>query len=175
MMRVVRPELGPDWNTGTAVDGNDVLTLIFDAYRKNLQRGGEANTAIMGYKHYSACMLALEKGSGGFRHVKESVQFAGYSKIEVYGVVGMITLLGIREMDDNWVALVNKADMTFYCGNKPFQPLVSPDGLKYFTKRASTGYQYLSDIGLVGDFLYKNPWNATGIYNIPDYDIPGIT
>lgn len=166
---------GPDWNTGTAVKGEDILTLLFDAYRKNLQRGGEADSAIMSYKHYSAAMLALEKGSGGFRHVKESVSYAGYSKIQVYGVVGMITLIGIREMDDDWIALVNKPDMTFYCGNKPFQALTSPDGLKYYTKRQTTGYQYISDIGLVGDFLYKNPWNATGIYNIPDYEISAIS
>lgn len=164
-----------DWGTGTAVDGNSILTLIFDAYRKNLQRGGEADTAIMGYKHYSACMLALEKGSGGFRHVDMNVKYAGYSKIEVFGVSGTITLMGVREMDDDWIAMIKMKDMKFYCGNKPFMALESPEGLKYFTKRATTGYQYISDIGLVGDFLYTNPWNATGIYNIPDYDIPAIT
>lgn len=167
--------LGPDWNTGTAVTGNDILTLIFDAYRKNLQRGGEGDTAIMSYKHYSACMLALEKGSGGFRHTDMSVKYAGYNKIEVFGVVGMITLMGIREMDDDYIGLIKMKDMKFYCGNKPFQALESPEGLKYFTKRATTGYQYISDIGLVGDFLYTNPWNATSIYNIPNYEITGIT
>lgn len=166
---------GPDWNRGTPVTGSDILTLIFDAYRKNLQRGGEANTALMGYKHYSAAMLALEKGSGGFRHVKSSVDYAGYSSIEVFGVQGMIKLIGIREMDDDWIALVDKKSMDFHCGNMPFQPMVSPDGLKYFTKRATTGYTYITDIRLVGDFLYRNPWNATAIYDIPDYEISAIT
>ena len=167
--------LGPDWNTGTAVDGNSILTLIFDAYRKNLQRGGEADTAIMSYKHYSACMLALEKGSGGFRHTDMNVSYAGYSKIEVFGVVGKLTLMGVREMDDDYIGVIKLKEMKFYCGNKPFQALESPEGLKYYTKRATTGYQYISDIGLVGDFLLCNPWHATGIYNIPDYDIPAIT
>jgi hypothetical protein len=166
---------GPDWNSGTAVTGNDILTLIFDALRKNYQRGGEANLAIMSFKHFSAAMLALEKGSGGFRHVKPAVNFAGYSEITVGGVQGSIKLLGIREMDDDYIALVDRKSMDFHCGNMPFQPMVSPDGLKYFTKRATTGYTYITDIRLVGDFLYRNPWNATAIYNIPDYEISAIT
>lgn len=164
-----------DWNTGTAIESKDILPLIFDNLRRNYQLGGEADCVLMGYKHFSAAMLALEKGSGGFRHVTDRVDYAGYSKIKVGGVAGSIDLIAIREMDDDWMAMVRKKDMDFNCGNRPFQPLISPDGLKYYTKRAQTGYTYISDIGLYGDFLYRNPWTATGIHNIPDYSIPGTS
>ena len=166
---------GPDWNSGTAVTGSDILTLVFDALRKNYQRGGSANLAIMSFKHFSAAMLALEKGSGGFRHVKPSVNFAGYSEIEVGGVQGSIKLLGIREMDDNFIAMVDRKYMDFHCGVAPFQPLASPEGIKYYTVRAETGYTYITDLRLAGDFIYSNPWSATAIHNIPDYEISAIT
>ena len=166
---------GPDWDSGTAVTGNDILTVIFDALRKNFQLGGEANTCIMGFKHFSAAMLALEKGSGGFRHVKPRVDFAGYSEITVGGVQGSVKLVGIREMDDDWMALVNKAYMDFHVGTHVIKPMTTPDGIQYFSERNTDGYRYITDLMLTGEFIYSNPWSGTGIFNIPDYEISAIT
>jgi hypothetical protein len=158
-----------DWATTVAIKYNDVLDLIFDSMRKGFQLGAEPLTYIMSYKHYSACLKTLEKGSGAFKNVRPSVTYAGYAEMEVGGVEGSCKLVAIREMADDWIAGVNTKYMDFHTARKPFQVLRSPDGLAYFQKRAVTGYTYITDICLAGDFLYSDPWSAVAIHNIPNY------
>ncbi len=164
-----------DWNHGTIVTGNDILTLIFDALRKGHQRGAEPECFVMSYLNYSAALLAVEKNSGGFKNTKPAVDYAGYSSITVGGMHGSVELVGVREMADDAIFGLKKSHMDFHCGAKFFNILTSPDGLKYYTVRSETGYKYITDIVLNGDFLYSNPWSAVAIYNIPPISLPGIT
>jgi hypothetical protein len=158
-----------DWGTGTAVTGGDMLQLVFDAMRKGYQLGAEPKQFIMSYKNYSACLLALETNSGAFKNIKPNVSYAGYSAIEVGGVAGACELVGIREMQDDWIAGIDKKYLDFFCGNKPWQVMTSPDGLRYYTTRQTDGYLYTTDVCFAGDFLYRNPSSAVAIYNIPNY------
>jgi hypothetical protein len=164
-----------DWNHGTIVGGNDILTLCFDALRKGHQRGAEPECFVMSYLNYSAALLAVEKNAGGFKNTKAAVDYAGYSSITVGGMHGSIELVGVREMADDAIFGVKKSHMDFHCGAKMFNILTSPDGLKYYTVRSETGYRYITDIVFNGDFLYSNPWSAVAIYNIPPISLPGIT
>lgn len=163
-----------DWNSAV-IEYDDILNLVFDAYRKGLQLGAEPAQVLMSYKNFSACLKTLEKNSGAYKNIKPVVNFAGYSEIEVGGVVGSVTLVGIREMADDWMPMINKKYLDFHSGRKPFTVLTSPDGLKYYTQRATTGYSYITDIQLAGDFLYRAPWSAVAIWNIPNYAFNTLT
>jgi hypothetical protein len=158
-----------DWGTSTAVKGTDMLNVVFDAMRKGYSLGAEPKQFVMSYKNYSACLKTLETNSGAFKNVKPNVSYAGYSAIEVGGVAGACELIGIREMQDDWIAGIDKKYLDFFCGNKPWQVLTSPDGLKYYTTRQTDGYLYTTDVCFAGDFLYRNPSSSVAIHNIPNY------
>lgn len=158
-----------DWGTSTAVTKSDILNLVFDALRKSFQKGARPKVALMSYKHYSACLRLLEANSGAYKNINENVDFAGYSEIVVGGVAGSIKLVGIREMDDDWIPLLDPQYLDFHTQKQPFTLMKSPEGISYFTKRATTGYTYIADIRLRGDFLYRAPYTAGVIYNIPVY------
>lgn len=164
-----------DWQGASDVDGNTILTLIFDAYRKGIQLAAEPVEWAMSWKHYSAALLALEKGSGGFKNVEPSVNFAGYSSIKVGGAIGAVTLSGVRELNDEFIFGINPDYFDFHVQNQPWRVMTSPDGLKYFTIRNQSGYQYIIDMQMLGDFIYRHPWSATVIHSIPDYDVSAIT
>ncbi len=164
-----------DWGTTTAVTANDMLTLIFDSLRKGHQLGAEPECFVMSYLNFSAALLALEKNSGAFKNVKPRVDYAGYSSISVGGMHGAVELVGVREMADDAIFGLKKSHMDFHCGNRMFNILSSPDGLKYYTIRNETGYKYVTDIVFNGDFLYSNPWSAVAIHNIPLISLPGTT
>ncbi len=164
-----------DWGTTTAVTASDLLTLVFDALRKGHQLAANPQCFVMSYLNFSGCLLALEKNSGAFKNVKDRVDYAGYSTITVGGMHGAVELVGVREMANDAIFGVNKSHMDYHCGEKMFQVLTSPDGLRYYTIRNVTGYKYVTDIVANGDFLYSNPWSAVGIHNIPTISLPGTT
>jgi hypothetical protein len=158
-----------DWNTNTGVTKNDILALVFDALRKGYQRGASPTVFLMSYKNYSACLKSVESGSGAYKNIKPQVTYAGYSEIEVGGVQGAVKLVGIREFEDTWIAGINPKYLDMHTGKSPFQLMKSPDGLTYYTKRATSGYTYIADIMLAGDFVYRAPYTAVAIYNIPNF------
>jgi hypothetical protein len=163
-----------DWGGGAGVKANRVLDLIFDAHRKCGQRGGEADTYIMSWKHFSGALLSLERNSGAFKNVGDAVHYAGYSSIRVGGVHGSVELVAIREMNDDCIIGIKKEHLDFHT-NKGFKVQISPDGLRYYTVRNETGYVYITDTCFYGDFLIRHPWACCGIHNINNYNPTDFT
>ena len=157
-----------DWGA-SAITKADVLNMIFDAMRKGFQRGARPKVFLMSYKHYSACLKLIESGSGAYKNIKPQVSLYDASEIEVGGVAGSCKLVGLRDFDDDWIAGIDTEFLDFKTGRSPFTMMESPDGLKYYTKRATTGYTYISDIRLVGDFLYRKPYTAVAIHSFANY------
>lgn len=158
-----------NWGSVTAVTRNTILNLFFDAQRQGRRKGAKPKVAICGWKHYHAALLQLESASGAYKNIKPSVNYADYSEMEVGGIMGSIKIVGIREMDDDWIVLLDPAFLDLKTGKSPFQIMESPEGLKWYTIRATTGYQYVTDIRLAGDFIYRAPHTATVIHSIPNY------
>jgi len=157
-----------DWG-GSAITKADVLNMIFDAMRKGYQRGARPKVFLMSYKHFSACLKLIESGSGAYKNIKPQVSLYDASVIEVGGVQGSCKLVGLRDFDDEWIAGIDPDFLDFKTGKEPFGMMTSPDGLKYYTKRATSGYTYISDIRLVGDFIYRKPYTAVAIHSFANY------
>ena len=157
-----------DWNA-EVIKYNKILDLVFDALRKGYQLGAEPRTFVMSYKNYSACLKTLESGAGAYKNIKPSASYANYMEMSVGGVNGACDIVAVREMDNDWIAGINPDYLDFHTATNPFSIMSDPDGKKFYTKRATTGYLYVSDVQLVGDFLYRHPWSAVGIFNIPDF------
>lgn len=183
-----------DWANGSIASGtqgagnlitaaSDVLAEIFNALAKARQRKANPTTFIMSYKHFSACMSALEYGAGGrtlgsgaFKNTSNRVDYAGFSEISVGSVLGSVKLVAINEMTDKLIIGLDTSKLDFHT-NKGFKIQESPDGLKFYPIRNTTGYKYIVDACFYGDFVYNSPWTAismtmpTTYTGIPNFNL----
>lgn len=166
-----------DWANGTPASGtqgagnlitanDDILAQIFNGLAKARQRYANPTTFLMSYKHFSAVLAALEYGAGGqtlgsgaFKNVSSKVDYAGFSEITVGSVKGTIKLVAISEMTDHVIVGIDPRYLDLHT-NKGFKVQESPDGLKFYSVRNTTGYKYITDYCFYGDLIYSAPWTA---------------
>ena len=161
-----------DTATGTEGAGNritdasDILAEVFNALAKARQRGSDPDAFVMSYKHFSAILAALEygaggrtRGSGAFKNVSSKVDYAGFSEVTVGSVMGSVKLVAIREMTDRIILGMQTKKLDFHT-NRGFKIQESPDGLKFYSVRNTTGYRYIVDYSFYGDFVYSCPYTA---------------
>lgn len=169
-----------DWENGSTLNGTegagnliteaaDVLAEIFNGLAKARQRGSSPDVFLMSYKHFSAVLAALEYGSGGrtlgsgaFKNVQSKVDYAGFSEMTVGSVMGSVKLVAINEMTDRVVMGINTKKLDFHT-NRGFKIQESPDGLKFYSVRQTTGYKYIVDYSFYGDFVYSCPYDSITI------------
>lgn len=183
-----------DWTNGTPATGTqgagnlitastDVLAEIFNGLAKARQRKANPTTFIMSYKHFSAVLTALEYGAGGktlgsgaFKNTSDVVNYAGFSTVNVGSLLGSVKLVAVNEMTDHVILGINESRLDFHT-NKGFKIQESPDGLKFYSVRNTTGYQYVIDTCFYGDFVYNSPWDSititmpTTYTGIPNFNI----
>jgi hypothetical protein len=83
-------------------------------------------------------------------------------------VKGNLKLVGIQEMDDDVIPIIDWDSFKF-CSNGGFKKNVDPDGNQYYKVRASSGYKYLCDVALFGELVCKAPHKSGIIHSIPNY------
>lgn len=142
---------------GSSITASNILDKLFDAYTEVRTRAkGNANTYLMSYKHLGSVMKLIETQKGPFK-VKEGSTVAslyGWTEITITSVKGELTLVGIQEMDDDIIPIIDWSSMEFVT-NGFFKKRVSPDGIEYFEVRNTSGYQYIVDTSLFGEMMYK--------------------
>ncbi len=157
--------------SGTGINATNIIEKIFDAYTsiKQLARGN-ANKVLMSLKHLGSCMKLIETQKGAFKTTATSTKASlyGWTEIEITTVRGNLTLIGIQELDNDTIMLLDMSALKFY-SNGFFRKRQSPDGKEYFEKRATTGYSYLVDVCLFGDLVLIAPSRCGIIHSIPVY------
>lgn len=153
---------------GSSITASNILDKLFDAYTEVRTRAkGNANTYLMSYKHLGSVMKLIETQKGPFK-VKEGSTVAslyGWTEITITSVKGELTLVGIQEMDDDIIPIIDWSSMEFVT-NGFFKKRVSPDGIEYFEVRNTTGYQYIVDTSLFGEMMYKKVGHNGIIFGI---------
>lgn len=159
---------------GSGITAANIIGEIFTAY-VNVRRKakGKAKKVLMSYKHMGSVLAALQSPQSGLQGNYQSAE--GSRKVNQYGWESiMITSLGgggslefvaIQEWDDDIIVFWDPESMTFR-SNGFFRKRKSPEGLEYFEVRATTGYQYIVDLCLFGEFEITKPGNNGIIYNI---------
>lgn len=153
---------------GTAADATNILDTIFDAYTTVKNRGkGNPNKIVMSYKNLGSVMKELEAGKGSYNHKAGStrVNVYGWTEIDVFGVKGQLTIVGVQEVDDDYIMLLDMRAIKIY-SNGMFKKRMSPDGIEYFETRATTGYTYLVDVCFFGDLVLQRPSYCGIIHSI---------
>lgn len=157
--------------SGAGISATNILEQLFDAYTQvRIRARGKADTFLMSYKHLGSVMKAIETQKGGFKVSVNSTNASlfGWTEIQITSVKGELTLVGIQEMDDDVIMMLDWTALKFY-SNGFFKKRVSPDGDEYFQVRATTGYSYLVDVCLFGDLVLLAPSRCGIIHSIPAY------
>lgn len=158
--------------SGTAINATNILSKIFDAFITCRKFGkGNPTDALMDYKNLGAIMKLVELSKGAYRVAEApKASIYGWTEIEIVGVKGALKCVGIQEMDQDVIMLVDWSALKFH-SNGFFRKQVTPDGNQYYVKRATTGYQYLLDMFLFGDLVCSRPSYCGIIHSIPDYSL----
>ncbi len=153
---------------GSSVSAVNILDKIFDAFTVIRNRGkGNPTSVLMSYKHLGSVMKSLEISKGPFNVVPNStkVNVYGYTEISVFTVKGTLTLVGIQEIDDDYIAFIDFKALKLH-SNGFFKKRVSPEGKEYFEVRATSGFYYLVDICFFGDLVLSRPSYCGIMYGI---------
>lgn len=158
--------------SGASISATNIVEKIFDAWTsvRNKSRGGKADTVLLSYKHLGSVMKIVETQKGGFKVSagQTAVNQYGWTEIQITTVRGVLTIVGVQEMDDDVIMIIDWSALKFY-SNGLFKKRVSPDGKEYFEERATTGYRYLVDVCLFGDLVVKAPSKCGIIYSVANY------
>lgn len=154
--------------SGASITAVNILDKLFDAYTVIRNRGkGNPTDVLMSYKHLGSIMKQLEVGKGAFNVVPNStkVNIYGWTEISVFTVKGVIKIIGIQEIDDDYVMFIDWRALKLH-SNGFFRKRVSPDGKEYYEVRATTGYYYITDICFFGDLVLYRPSYCGILYSI---------
>lgn len=136
-----------------------ILEDIFNGYTVVKNRGkGDPNKAVMSYLRLGYVMALLEQQKGAY-HIDQTgtkVNAFGWTEITITGVKGSLTVVGIQEMDDDYILFLDMRAMKVFT-NGFFRKRINPDGREYFEIRNTTGYQYIIDICMFGDLVLLRP------------------
>lgn len=154
--------------SGSAITASNILSQIFDAY-VTVRRlgGGKPFKVVMSYKNYGSCLKSLETQKGAFNvipNAKKTEAYA-YDAISIGGFAGTLELNAVQEMDDDKIMLLDMSTLKFYT-NGGIRRRRAPDGKEFFEVRNTSGFQYIVDHCLFGEFVVNQPKKNGIIYGI---------
>lgn len=156
------------------IDGSGVLATnaaskIFDAFTTIKNRGrGNPNKVVVSFKWLANIMKEVESSKGAFKVRAEDTKanLYGWTEITIVGVRGVLTVVGVQEMDDDVFFFLDMRALKFHSNNF-FQKRTAPDGKQFYEVRATSGYSYIVDIGLFGDLVLYRPSYCGVMHSIP--------
>lgn len=154
---------------GSTITATNIMEKIFDALFSVRQFGrGNPTDIVMSYGHFSNCMKVIESSKGAFNVTPGSTKASqyGWTELEVGSVTkGGLKLVAVQEMDNDVIHILDWRALKFY-SNGFFKKRMSPDGKEFFEVRNTTGYQYIVDVCLYGEFVVLRPSYCGIIYGI---------
>jgi hypothetical protein len=154
---------------GSDITASNILDKLFDAYSRIriLAKGGMFDKCIVSYKNLGNIMKAIEVQKGSFKvtPTSQKASIYGWTEIELVGVKGSFTIVGIQEMDDDVIMFLSMNAFTFR-SNGMFRKRTAPDGKQYYEIRSTTGYSYLLDVCLFGELEVTMPSACAIVHGI---------
>lgn len=153
---------------GSAVTASNIMEKIFDALTDVRQKGkGNPSDVVMSYKNLGSVLKNIELSKGAFNVVPGSQKASqyGWTEIEIGSVKGSLKIVGVHEMDDDVIYLLDWRALKFY-SNGFFRREKSPDGDEFFRQRATTGHSYIVDMCLFGELVVQRPSYCGVIHSI---------
>ena len=158
---------------GSALTVNNIKAKLFDAYNQVRQKArGNADTILMSFKWLGALMAQIENTTNYQGNFQVSMQdkktsLYGWTEITVTSVKGTLKVVGIQEMDDDVIMLLDMSALKYYSNGDLIRKRIAPDGKQYYEKRATTGYYYVVDMCALGELVLLAPTKCGIIHSIP--------
>jgi len=144
---------------GSSVTAVNIIEKLFDGYTRVKTIGkGMPNKVVMDYKNLGSIMKVLEQDKGQYHIDQKStkVNAYGWTEIKIIGVKGSLDIIGINEMDDDFMMYLDMRAIKFH-SNGMFKKRTAPDGKQYYEVRTTAGYFYLLDMSLYGELILNRP------------------
>lgn len=155
---------------GSSITASNFKAKLFDAYNAIRQKArGNANTVLMSFKHLGTLMAQIEDQKGAFKVTAkdEKASLYGWTEILLTSVKGTLKVVAIQEMDDDVIMFLDMSAFKFYSNGEIFRKRVSPDYKQYYEVRdANSGYYYLLDLAVLGEFVLHAPTKCGIVYGI---------
>ena len=160
---------------GSTITAANLLQKIFEFQNETRQLGkGSPTDAVMSYKNLASAMQSLE---GPASAVSQGRQFSatdtrasvfGWTEIDIVGVRGKLTIVGVHEMDDDKILIMDWRALKLH-SNGFFERRESPNsGNQFYEVRATSGYQYFVDTRFYGELVVSKP-SMCGIIHTINY------
>jgi hypothetical protein len=177
--KLLYPHLQAPNFDGSGITAANLIDQVFDFYNETRTLGKGAPTdIIMSFKNLGSAMKELDAGlvgataaagtRGGGRQftVTDSKASAfGWTEIEVIGVKGKLRLVGVQEMDDDLMYIVDWRGIKLH-SNQFFERRTAPDGKQFYETRATNGYKYFVDTRFYGELIVSKPSHCGVIHSI---------
>lgn len=160
---------------GAGIDKDNILGVLFDAYNATRELGkGNPTDLVMSFKNLGSCMRELELGSassnkaygrGDFSVADTRVNAFGWTEIDVVGVKGKLTIVGVQEMDDDIIYMLDWRGLKLH-SNGFFERRTAPDGKQFYETRSTSGYKYIIDTRFFGELVVTKPSHCGIIHSI---------
>lgn len=154
---------------GSGITTTNILEQLFDAYTEvRAKARGNARTFLMSYRNLGAVMKAIETQKGAFKTTAETKKASlfGWTEIEITSVRGMLTVVGIQDIDDDVIMILDMTSMKWF-SNGMFRRRTAPDGKQFYEDRLDSGYVYILDTSLFGDLVVHAPSRNGIIHSVP--------
>jgi len=141
--------------SGAAITAANIVEKIFDAYTDVKNKGkGNPSVALMSYKNFGSVLKATESGKGAYHQNQTSMKVShyGWTEVDITGTKGALKVVAIQEIDDDWIGLLDTSSMTF-ASNGMIRKRRNPEGHLYYEVRDTTGYFYIVDVFVFGEFI----------------------
>lgn len=155
---------------GSSVTAANILQKLFDGFtRIKILGKGNPDKVVMDFNNLGAIMTILEQDKGPYHIDQKSMKVSafGWTEITIIGVKGKLTVVGINEMDKDFIMYLDMRAVKFH-SNGMFRKRIAPDGKQYYEIRTTAGYFYLLDMSLYGELILNRP-SYCGIMHSIDY------
>lgn len=152
----------------SSVTSSEILKPIFDAYTNHrILFSGDARKVVMSLHLLSIALKQVEASKGAYSVVQgSSKQTVFFSEVAIAGIGGgVLEIVGVREMDNDVILGLDFSAFKFET-NSFIKRIKSPEGMEYFTKRSTSGYQFILDHECYGELVLTNPQKCWAIYGI---------
>lgn len=164
---------------GSGITAANLIDQVFDFYNETRTLGkGNPTDIVMSYKNLGSAMKELEAGLVGasaaagargdgrqFTVTDSKASAFGWTEIEVVGVKGKLKLVGVQEMDDDIMYILDWSALKLH-SNEFFERRTAPDGKQFYEVRKTTGYQYFVDTRFYGELVVSKPSHCAVIHSI---------
>jgi hypothetical protein len=155
------------------------LENLFESYNTTRELGkGSPTDFVMSYKNLAAAMRNLELGAsnggadssaafgrGQFKVTDTRASAFGWTEIDIVGVKGKLTIVGVQEMDDDIIYMLDWRGVKLH-SNGFFERRTAPDGKQFYETRSTTGYKYIIDTRFFGELVVTKPSHSGIIHSV---------